>query len=148
MQLAAELKMAAYIQQVLRRSNRPRPQLADPNSIESQADLALVLWAPWVRDQTNLGLPRISVTETANTGGVMRGGVRPGSDMPDEVALTDRAVAKLGSRHRSILRRVVFLRYEKGLPIEAISREIGQSVSRVRSTLGRAQRAVWRYRAP
>lgn len=141
--ISDESKMEAYERNVARLPKRV-VVVDPPSTIESQADADLARWAMWTKDPSALGLPKLSVTETANTGGVMRGGVRPGSDMPDDVAKTDRAVASLGQRHRSILRRVIFLRYERGLSFEAMARELKDSVSQARATLRRAQRAVWR----
>lgn len=119
---------------------------SDPVSLEAQAEALLWAWSSWVKDPVLLGLPRQSVTETANMGGVMRGSPRAPSDMPDDVALTDRAVAALGLRHRSILRRFIFLRYERGLPLEGIREATHLSMSQVRALRDRSSRAVWRHR--
>lgn len=137
--VSEQLKYEAYV------ASLPKRAVSTPEAdgIEAQADALLRTWAAWVRGTVFLGLPKISATETANTGGASRGGV---TEMPEDVVRTDRSVAQLGDKHRSILRRTILLRYEKGLPYEVIARELRMPLSQARATLSRAQRAVWRYR--
>jgi DNA-directed RNA polymerase specialized sigma24 family protein len=115
-------------------------------SVEQLADALLWSWELFNRDSQWLGLPRRSVTEKANEGGIAAGSPRPPSEMPDAEALSDRAVAALGLRHNSVLRRVIYLRYEKHYPYEGIATAMHISGRQAKALLGRAQRAFYRHR--
>lgn len=144
--VSEKAKWDAYVARAAAKPKRRAPTTHEAPTLESQADALLARWATWVHDPVALGLPRQSVTETANTGGVMRGTPRAPSDMPDDVALTDRAVASLGLRHRSILRRVIYLHYERKIPVEGLASGLRMKAGEAKHTLERAQRCVWRIR--
>lgn len=116
--------------------------------VEEQADEWLASWARWTRgDRGATGYPRRAVTERANEGGIMAGSPRPPTDLPAEEALTDKAVANLDQRHRSVLRRVIELHYERCLPLEGIAVALQCTRNNARATLGRAKRAIYRIRS-
>lgn len=120
-----------------------RPQLV---TIEDQADRWLAEWARLTRDKSTLGFPRRAVTEKANEGGIAAGSPRPPSDLPEEVALTDRAVSKIRQRQDSILWRAIDLKYRERTPLEGMMRALRMGRSAVKRLIARAQRAVWRER--
>lgn len=116
--------------------------------IEDQADAWLASWSRWTRsDKGATGYPRRAVTERANEGGITAGSPRPPTDLPDEEAKTDKAVALLDDRHRSILRRVIELRYERALPVEGIAVALQCTRNSAKATLSRAKRAIYRIRS-
>ena len=111
--------------------------------IENAGDLLLAQWAKWTRHHSNLGYPRRSVTEKVKEGGITAGSPRPPTALPDDVALTDRAVAVLRNRNRSALWRAIQIRYVDGAPLEALARDMGISRSGAYRLTRRAQRAVY-----
>lgn len=116
-------------------------------TIENQADNWLLDWAKFTSDRSNLGYPRRSVTEKANEGGITAGSPRPPSDLPEEVALTDKAVSKIRQRQDSILWRTIDLKYLERTPTEGMMRQLRLGRSPVKRLIARAQRAVWRERS-
>lgn len=115
--------------------------------VEMLADYYLAQWARWVKDDTFLGLPNRCVTDKANEGGVARGSSKPPSSMPDDAALSDRAIAGLGTRKASAVRTVIWLRYERNVPIEAIAHNFHVNKYRATTMLSQAQRAFYWRRA-
>jgi hypothetical protein len=115
-------------------------------TIEVQADHWLAEWARFTGDRGAMGYPRRSVTEKANEGGITAGSPRPPSDLPEEVALTDKAVSKIRQRQDSILWRAIDLKYRERTPIEGMMRTLRMGRSAVKRLIARAQRAVWRER--
>lgn len=121
-----------------------RPQFA---TIEQQAESWLLDWAKFTGDGNALGYPRRSVTEKANEGGITAGSPRPPSDLPEAVALTDKALSRIRNRCNSILWRVIDLRYRCRLPLEAIMRQLRMKRNEVKLTIARAHRALFRERS-
>jgi hypothetical protein len=115
-------------------------------TIESQADGWLLNWAKFTSDRSNLGYPRRSVTEKAREGGITAGSPRPPSDLPEAVALTDKAVSRIRQRQDSILWRIIDLKYLEHTPTEGMMRQLRMQRSPVQRLVARAQRAVWRER--
>lgn len=115
-------------------------------SIENQGDLWLAQWARWTRHHANLGYPRRSVTEKIKEGGITAGSPRPPTALPDEVALTDRAVAMIRTRNQSVLWRTIKIRYIDCAPLEALAQDMGISRSGAYRLTRRAQRSVYLQR--
>ena len=115
--------------------------------VEMLADYYLAQWAKWVKDDTFLGLPSRCVTDKANEGGICSGSARPPSSMPEEAAISDRAIAALGPKKKSTIRTVIWLRYERNVPIEGIAHNFKVTKYRASTMLSQAQRAFYWRRA-
>lgn len=112
-------------------------------SIEALAHSWLMKWAKWARHGTGLGYPRRWVTERAREGGILAGSPRPPTSMPDDMAAIDRAVARLGNRHRSIIARALLLEYLDDSPKEKKAIWCGQSLSGYDGLVRRGQRNIY-----
>jgi len=64
----------------------------------------LEIWGKWARDPVELGYPSRSVTERAGEGGILAGSPRPPTDMPDAIAITDAAIARLGAIDKGVVK--------------------------------------------
>lgn len=115
--------------------------------IECTADGCLAEWARWTRNPLRMGYPHRSITEKFKEGGITAGSPRPPTALPDEVALTDRAVARIrnqgGLDH---LWQTINIRYVHGAPLEALGWALGISRSGAYRMTKRAQRAVYHTR--
>lgn len=123
----------------------------DPDSgkfrtVENQADEWMERWGRWARNISTLGYPTRSVSERANEGGIAAGSPRPPTTMPDDVAITDKAVGQIKLRHRSIEWRTLELIYLRGAPMEGVMHEFRISRSAAYRLKARALRAVYRAR--
>lgn len=115
---------------------------AEEASIEEQADDWLVRWAKWTgHDLAGLGFASEWVTGRLRSGG----GTRPPTAMPEEVAVTDKALSILRCNN-SLYWHVIELRYKQRVPLEAVGRRIRASVHRGRAILGLAMVSVYRIR--
>lgn len=113
------------------------------SSIESVAHSWLMKWAKWAKQGTGLGYPRRWVTERAREGGILAGSPRPPTSMPEDMAVVDKAVATLGSRHKSILARVLFLEYLDNSPKEKKAQRCSVSVKQYEGIVKRGQRHIY-----
>lgn len=113
------------------------------SSIEALAHSWLMKWAKWARHGTGLGYPRRWVTERAREGGILAGSPRPPTSMPDDMAAIDRAVARLGNRHRSVIARALLLEYLDDSPKEKKAIWCGKSLSGYDGLVRRGQRNVY-----
>lgn len=102
----------------------------------------LEVWGKWARDVGLLGYPTRSVTERAGEGGILAGSPRPPTELPDAVALTDTAVARLNGIDQGVV-RVYYLNWA---PPETLWQRCSgiRSLSNFRCVLTRAR---WRIRA-
>lgn len=124
-----------------------REPYGSETTIESQGKALLDAWGRWTRgDFVMLGMPRRWVTDKAGEGGIDAGSPKPPIVIPDEEAKTDKAVAILALRDKSILRRVIDLAFEQGLPTDQIAAELHCSRTDARNTIKRACRAIYRIR--
>lgn len=74
----------------------------------------------------------------------MAGSPRPPTEMPEDIAIVDRAVAKLGNRHRSMLANAINLQYlviDK--PKEWKAERCKTTIKGFDALVGRAQRQVY-----
>jgi hypothetical protein len=124
----------------------PEPLVAPMSGIEGEGDYFLAEWARWTRGGVRLSYPSRSVTEKANEGGIMAGSPRPPTEMPEEVALTDKAIARLELRNRSLLRWAIELHYERSLPVAGMALEMRCCKSEAHKLLKRAQRSIYTLR--
>lgn len=115
-------------------------------SMEGQADNWLASLARHSRNPVHLGYPARSVEQRANEGGITAGSPRPPTEMSEEDALSDRALAILERRHRSIHAEVIDLKYFKNAHMEELMRRFRVSKSQSYRLLKRAQSAFWRVR--
>jgi len=116
-------------------------------TFEDQAERLLLSWGRWTRGELNsLSLPKRWVTDKAREGGIDAGSPLPPIVIPEEEAKTDKAVAQLALRHRSILRLAIELAYEMGLGINEVAKHLHCSKAKAKSTVRRAGRAMLRIR--
>lgn len=108
-------------------------------SNEQEGDRRLTEWAKWTRgDDGALGYPRIQPFTrliTPASGG-------PVGPMPEEVAITDRAVCVIKNREHSVLWRAIRQQYLRNDAITVSMRECSVSRAGYYRLVKRAQRAV------
>lgn len=115
--------------------------------IECVGDGCLAEWARWTRNPLRMGYPHRSITEKFKEGGITAGSPRPPTALPDDVALTDRAVAYIRNRDHVHLWQTISIRYVLGAPLEALAAQLAISRSGAYRLTKRAQRAVYHTRA-
>lgn len=115
----------------------------NPDSVESLAHSWLMKWAKWAKHGTGLGYPKRWVTERAREGGILAGSPRPPTIMPEDMAVIDKAVARLGNRHRSILARALLLEYLDDNPKEKKAKWCNTSLKGYDALVKRGQRSVY-----
>ncbi len=114
--------------------------------IECVGDGCLAEWARWTRNPMRMGYPCRSITEKFKEGGITAGSPRPPSDLPEDVALTDRAVAYIRNKDELNLWQTIDIRYVRGAPLEALAHILKISRSGAYRLTKRAQRAVYHAR--
>lgn len=115
--------------------------------IEYAGDGCLAEWARWTRNPLRMGYPHRSITEKFKEGGITAGSPRPPTALPDDVALTDRAVAFIRNRDHIHLWQTINIRYTHGAPLEALAALLDISRSGAYRLTKRAQRVVYHTRA-
>lgn len=103
----------------------------------------LMKWAKWAKQGTGLGYPRRWVTERVREGGILAGSPKPPTSMPEDMAAIDKAVARLGSRHKSLLARALFLEYLDDNPKEKKAKWCSTTVKGYESLVKRGQRQIY-----
>lgn len=116
---------------------------SEADSIESLAHSWLMRWAKWARQGTGLGYPKRWVTERAREGGILAGSPRPPTSMPEDLSVIDKAVARLGNRHRSIIARALLLEYLDNNPKEKKAQWCGTSIKGYDSLIRRGRRTIY-----
>jgi len=99
-------------------------------------------WGRWAKDFSSLGYPTRSITEKFGEGGILAGSPRPPTDMSQEVAYTDTAVARLDAMDKNVIRTY----YTVWAPPETLWKQcLGiRSFSNFKAVLTRAR---WRVSA-
>jgi hypothetical protein len=115
---------------------------AEEASIEDLADDWLVRWARWTgNDLSVLGFPSEWVTGRQRSGG----GTRPPTVMPQDVALTDKALAML-RQQKAPHWHVIEFRYKNRAPLESLGRRFRTSIRGGKAMLGMAKVALYQIR--
>lgn len=115
-------------------------QTADvQQTLEAQGNARLLAWAPWAREgDQGLSYPKIEPYTrlvTPSAGG-------PSGPMPEDVAVTDRAVSVLRFRHKSVLWRAIRQEYLRDDAVIVSARECSVSRAGYYRLIKRAQRAI------
>lgn len=104
--------------------------------------LRLEAWSRWARDKAPGGWPeRTILGRLIEEGPGASHGTGQVSDMPETVAITDRAVAHLSGEDRAVIREY----YLKWAPRELLARRLKLSLRRFDAVLNRARWRVCGY---
>jgi hypothetical protein len=102
--------------------------------------IRLEVWAAWSRENLN-GFPARTLLGRMTDGELPGFSSRPPISMPEAVALTDRAVAKLDTHRQQVIREY----YGNWAPPEVVAKRLNLSLGTFRTRLDDARRNIHCY---